>query len=269
MPTIEQNKTYWDGSYGWENAGDEWSAGWGTTEMEWYGALLPRIHRFVPTGTILEIACGYGRWTQYLKDLCRKLILVDLSTGCIDACKNRFSQCSHVSYFVNDGVSLDMINDNSIDFVFSFDSLVHADESVMRSYIESLGRILTKNGAAFIHHSNLGEYAYYSRILRYPKIHRILSGLGAVEKVIHMRDFGVTARKIAAIADESGLACISQELINWFTKRELFDCISVVVRNESPLRVKLQLIRNYNFTQEAQNLKKLSRLYGGTNSRPE
>ena len=44
----------------------------GRADAQWYGSLLPRIHRFLPTGQVLEIACGYGRWTQYLKDTATK-----------------------------------------------------------------------------------------------------------------------------------------------------------------------------------------------------
>ena len=96
--------------------------------MQWYGTLLPRIHRYLPTETILEIAPGFGRWTDFLKDHCRKPIVVDLSQKCIEACRERFKACSHIAYFVNDGQSLGMIEDHAVDFAFSFDSLVHAED---------------------------------------------------------------------------------------------------------------------------------------------
>jgi len=78
MADVEQNLAVWE-SWDWSQQGDEWSASWGGTPALWHGALLPRIHSFVPTGTILEIAPGYGRWTQYLKDLCERLLVVDLA----------------------------------------------------------------------------------------------------------------------------------------------------------------------------------------------
>ena len=90
--------------------------------MQWYGSILPRISAFVPADTILEIAPGYGRWTAFLKDLCKRMIIVDLSEKCIDRCRQRFENLSHISYFVNDGKSLEMVVDGSVDFIFSFDS---------------------------------------------------------------------------------------------------------------------------------------------------
>jgi hypothetical protein len=51
-----------------------------------------------------------------------------------------------------------MVPDDSIDFVFSFDSLVHAEADVMQAYLNQLVRKLKLNGVGFIHHSNIGEY---------------------------------------------------------------------------------------------------------------
>src|SRR5436190_1772119 len=124
----------------------------------WYGALLPRIHRFLPTTTVLEIAPGYGRWTQFLKDHCERLILVDLAENSIAHCRRRFAGSSQIEYHVNDGRSLAMIADESIDFAFSFDSLVHVESDVTEAYLRQLRRKLRPDGVGFIHHSNLGRY---------------------------------------------------------------------------------------------------------------
>ena len=51
-----------------------------------------------------------------------------------------------------------MVADRSVDFAFSFDSLVHADAEVLDAYAAELARTLAPDGVAFIHHSNLGAY---------------------------------------------------------------------------------------------------------------
>src|SRR5689334_16593792 len=135
MPTIEENRCLWDDPRNWSQNGEEWSEAWGSAHMQWYGSILPRISAFVPTDTILEVAPGYGRWTEFLKDLCKRLIIVDLSETCIDRCRQRFANCPHISYFVNDGKSLEMVADGGVDFIFSFDSLVHAEEAVLKAYV--------------------------------------------------------------------------------------------------------------------------------------
>src|SRR5438034_3825348 len=171
------------------NRSVELSEASGVPYMQYNGTILQRIKSYIPANRILEIACGYGRWTQYLKDLCKNLIVIDISWECIQACKQRFPECSHIEYHVNDGTTLDMISDSCVDFVFSFDSLVHADESVMNAYICQLQRILINGGVAFIHHSNLGEYdGTYSRIRKIPRLEGLLIKLGILEKNLHWHD---------------------------------------------------------------------------------
>ena len=255
MSTVEENKAFWDGQYDWEQGGEEWSAVWGCSEMEWYGTILPRIHRFVPTQTILEIAPGFGRWTCFLKDLCSELILVDLSERCIQACRERFADCSHISSFVNDGESLDMVADNSIDFIFSFDSLVHAEAPVLAAYVSQIPRKLKEDGVAFIHHSNLGEYPRQSTLQQ--------------EGDLHGRAFSMTADKMRQYAKENGLRCMSQETITWGTKRALIDCMSMMAKEGSKWTQPAQVLRNDAFMDEVRYLSKLSRLYGTSEARGE
>lgn len=266
MPTVEWNKATWDGRFKWDEEGEEWSRTWGGTDMEWYGALLPRIHRFVPTQTILEIAPGFGRWTQFLKEICKELIVVDLSTQCIQACQKRFARCSHITYYVNDGKSLDMIADNSLDFVFSFDSLVHVDDTVISAYVSQLSKKLKKDGAAFIHHSNLGEYPYYSKLQKRPRLRKILREVGILEKRLHERDFGMTAGKMSSIAEAYGLRCISQEIIPWDTQHAMIDCLSTLTKENSIWARENRIFRNPSFMKEANYLSQLARLYASASS---
>ena len=262
MPTLDDNKKTWDGIYDWSKLGDEWSESWGGPIMQWYGTILPRIHHFLPTGNVLEIACGYGRWTHFLKDLCKTLEVLDLSDECIQACRKRFSDSVNIKYHLNDGKSLEMISDASIDFIFTFDSLVHADETVLKAYISQFPRILTEDGAAFIHHSNLAEYyPLYKNIRKIPGLERLLKRLGLLEKSLHGRDFGVSAGIVESFAQAYGLKCISQEVLTWGTKRTHIDCFSILVKSTSSLARTKHFRRNNSFNQEVHNLFELSKLY--------
>ena len=144
--------------YDWKEAGEEWSQPWGSSATQWAGTIFPRIRDCLPAGTILEIAPGFGRWTHYLKDYCDELWAVDKSSDCIEACQQRFASVSHIRCVLNDGHSLSMIPDASVDFVFSFDSFVHPDRDVVEEYLRQLGTKLKIGGKGFIHHSNFGEY---------------------------------------------------------------------------------------------------------------
>jgi len=234
--------------------------------MQWYGTILPRIRAFLPVQTILEIAPGFGRWTHFLKDFCTNLSVVDLSEVGIKACQERFVDCSHITYFVNDGRSLDMIPDSTIDFVFSFDSLVHVEDSIISAYISQLSRKLRQNGVAFIHHSNLGEYSNYikmqRRILKIPKLQDILIRVGILDNVTYQwRAPSMTAQKMQLYAEDNGLQCISQELITWNTRHVLIDCLSTIVKKDSIWFRKNKIFKNVFFMKEARNLFNLSLLY--------
>lgn len=262
MPSLDDNSRQWGQSYGWERDGGEWSGQWGGPDLQWYGTLLPRVHDFVPCGTILEVACGFGRWTHYLRDLATNLIGIDLNESCVEACRERFASSTNVEFHVNDGTSLDVVASGSIDFVFSFDSLVHADASVMAAYVAQLDRVLAPEGAAFLHHSNLGNYQRYLRASRVKGLGGALRRVGLLEQSNHWRDPSVTAEKVAAAAAANGLACISQELITWRTKRQPIDCLSVIVRKNSARDRPLRTLENRAFSAQGPYLTTLAPLYG-------
>src|SRR5437870_11927105 len=121
--------------YDWKDAGEESSAPWGTSAAQWSGAILPRIRDCLPTGTILEIAPGFGRWTYYLKDYCQALWVVDRVEKCIEACRRRFAADPHVRCCLNDGRSLSMVSAPSIDLVFRFVSFVHTHRELGAAYL--------------------------------------------------------------------------------------------------------------------------------------
>src|SRR4051794_14135992 len=263
VPEVDRNLENWSSAWDWSRQGDEWSVSWGGTPALWHGALLPRIHSFVPAPTILEIAPGYGRWTQYLKDLCERLVIVDLTQGCIDHCRERFADASNIEYHVNDGRSLAMVEDGSVDFVFSFDSLVHAESDVLGAYLEQLAHKLTPDGVGFIHHSNAGAYPRLTKVARRvpgrlvgPLVRR-----GAIVNIVAWRAESVTADSVAAQCTNAGLSCVGQEKINWEAGRYLIDVLTIFTRRGSRWDRPREVVSNPHFTNEAA---RMARLYAAT-----
>jgi SAM-dependent methyltransferase len=264
MPDVDENLANWSSGWDWSQRGDEWSAWWGGTPALWHFALLPRIHPFVPTSTILEIAPGFGRWTQYLKDLAERLVVVDLTEECIEACRRRFADATNIEYHVNDGRSLDMVEDGSVDFAFSFDSLVHVEAEVLTAYLEQLARKLRPDGVGFIHHSNIGSYPRQTRLARRVSDRRQFGALvrrGVLINLPAWRAESVTASLFADHCEQAGLACVSQELINWQYGRQLIDAISIVTPRGSRWERPRQIVRNRMFTEEA---RRAARVYAAT-----
>lgn len=115
---------------------------------------MPRIGSFLPAKNVLEIAPGFGRWTQFLLKFSEQYTGVDLSEKCASACKKRFPG---VRFEVNDGASLHTVADQKYSLVFTFDSLVHADWDAVGGYIPQILALLGGRGVCFMHHSNLGD----------------------------------------------------------------------------------------------------------------
>jgi ubiquinone/menaquinone biosynthesis C-methylase UbiE len=266
MPTVDENLASWGRDYGWPSEGDEWSAPWGGSEVQWRFSLLPRLHQYLPATNILEIAPGFGRWTQYLANQCERLTVVDLSEKCIAACKRRFAGNSRINYFVNDGKDLSMLPERTFDLVFSFDSLVHAEADVFESYLPQLAKVLTPDGVGFIHHSNSGNYrALLSLSINFqvPVLAGLLKKLKITEANTHWRALSMTGERFEEIAARANLACISQELVDWQTRKGLLiDCFSTFTPRGSKFERPNRRYANASFMQEVRKIKALAELYG-------
>ncbi len=262
MPTLDENKRIWSEIYHWKDRGEEWSSAWGGPGFQWSMTVLPRIQRFLPAGTILEIGCGFGRWTSFLLAHCDRIVGIDLAEQCVAACRERFSGESSAQFLVTDGYTLPGVEADSVDFVFSFDSLVHADRAVLDAYLAEIARILRPEGAAFIHHSNLGAYrSALDKIRSVEGLEEELAALGCWETHLHLRDPGPDAVWFAEAAGRHGLRCITQEKVPWGTERLLIDCFSTLVRAESPLAGPCQQVDNRDFPKEIEYARRISEVY--------
>lgn len=230
MANIKKNMEIWDSNEHWETGvlgdgvgledGEKWSKGWGSSLAQWDITILPRIENYTGLEKVaLELAPGRGRWTRFLKDRFKKLILVELSPNCIEYCKVRFESASNLEYIVNDGRTLKEVNDKSIDFIFSFDSMVHVDKCDLESYITEFKRILKPKGVAFFHHSNLGQYSS-----------------GAIKSNLHLRAKDVSGNSVMECAKQVGFSILSQEYIPWtpdnLEEGVFLDCISILSNAE-------------------------------------
>ena len=146
---IEEQKSVWNNPNNWINEGHEWSEYFGTTDNLW-NIIYPKFEKYLKD-EVLEIAPGFGRITKYLLEKTNNLSIIDLNEICIEKCKEKFGD-KIKSYIVNDGKTLNFENE-SFDFIFSFDSFVHMTEDVIECYMKEINRTLKPNGCAFIHHS--------------------------------------------------------------------------------------------------------------------
>ena len=208
MPDIDWNIFAWNEKYDWSNQGEEWSSSWGSSFCQWLTTIYPRIASFFPAGNVLEIAPGFGRWTRFLITGSKIYRGVDVSEKCVLACRKRFEETKHASFYINNGKDLSCVKDIKYNFVFSFDSLVHADIDVLRDYITQIINMLEPKGVAFLHHSNLGMYA------------------DTITNK-HCRSSNVSAKAVENIIKNSGGHLLTQEILTWGEHYVLNDCFSL------------------------------------------
>ncbi len=159
--TVEANLELWS-KHTWIKGGDEWDGQatyLGVPYEDWKKSLYatfiaPHIQ---PHMTVLEIAAGHGRWSELMQPLCKRLVLIDLNPDCVEKCRAKFAHAGNVQCLLTDGKSLPGAADASVDFVWSFDSFVHMDETIIRQYFGEIARVLTPSGRAIIHHAGRSE----------------------------------------------------------------------------------------------------------------
>jgi len=151
---LEENRRTWS-----ENA--YYDAAEAVIDEQWRRWLWPWIGGSDFT-RVLELAPGHGRNSAKLAEHAGELVLVDINQSCIDHCRARFAAhpgpC-RFEYHVNDGLSLPMVADASVTFVYSWDAMVHFEPAVVRGYVREFARVLRRGGRGAIHVSNFGALA--------------------------------------------------------------------------------------------------------------
>lgn len=240
MSSVSYNKDNYD-KYDWAIAEEEWSIPWGGTRSLWLTSIFPRIGQFLPAYRTVEIGCGYGKIAKVLHAFTASdLVLLDINYDCIEKCALAFEESSKTRCLKTDGRSLPGVATDSVDLVFSFNALVDTNMDTMQSYLQECDRVLRDDGAAFLHHSNLGMY-YQEKNSQVDK---------RVYALAAERDILIDATKVQAMAAENNLICIKQECINWDIKEVLSDCFSTLVRPDSKWAQAPELIHNPDFHNE-------------------
>lgn len=272
MATIAENHEIWDVAYTWDTGGEEWSQPWGSPATQWSASIAPRLAPLLPVGVVLEIGPGAGRWTGFLLQYCDRYIGMDLSERAITRCRQRFRSLDKLRFEVTDGRSFPTLEDRSVDLCFSFDSLVHADPDAIASYVGELGRVLSDDGIAFIHHSNRGGLGAETRRLydrvswRVDQVRRWTIRQEVVSRAVRSatspamrqrvwrsgwRSETMSAESFEQMTVAAGLRCVGQELISWIGTHRLIDCISLAARPGSRWDRPNVIVRNHEFVDEA------------------
>jgi SAM-dependent methyltransferase len=97
----------------------------------------------------LDLGCLDGKWAEVMAPHAKFITLVDLSDELLPTLKKKIGK---FNFYKTKGDELLGINSNSIDFIFSMDSLVRVPNlNYLRNYFSEFKRILTPQGEILIH----------------------------------------------------------------------------------------------------------------------
>lgn len=158
-----------------KNLGDEWKdqakfckqsyEDWKKSLIDTF--MFPYIHK---QSSVLEIACGHGRWTEFLLKVAKEVFAVDVRQKFLDFCKERFKGATNLNLILKTEKELEI--NKKIDFVWSYDSFVHFNPEIVFEYIKFFGKCMNKDAIGVIHHANtkvttgaFGNRAYMTKEL--------------------------------------------------------------------------------------------------------
>jgi GT2 family glycosyltransferase/ubiquinone/menaquinone biosynthesis C-methylase UbiE len=115
------------------------------------------IKNLVKNKTILDAATGDGYGAAILSESAEKVIAIDISETAISIAKNKYKNDNLV--FQVASISEIPIQDNSIDFVVSFETIEHVDVEIQTRFINEVKRVLKDDGILIISTPNKKKYS--------------------------------------------------------------------------------------------------------------
>ena len=103
-------------------------------------------------GAFLEIGCGHGTYASFFVHLTSQYIGYDIYRPSLEQAEAHLKGHAHCTLVHGDGRTLKEFGDGAMDFVFSYQTLVHVPTTeVIKGYIREACRVLSPHGVARLH----------------------------------------------------------------------------------------------------------------------
>lgn len=116
-----------------------------TLELEHIQRYLS-IQKIVRGKKVLDAASGEGYGSDLLSQYAESVIGVDLDATAVTNAKEKYSYRENLEFKQGSIANLNMIADNSMDVVVSFETIEHVDENIQNAFLKEIKRILKHEG---------------------------------------------------------------------------------------------------------------------------
>jgi ubiquinone/menaquinone biosynthesis C-methylase UbiE len=149
-----QNK--WTEFYLKSDNKDNFSFGWGKIDkynkgLGDYRVVLKKIISMSKSfDSIVEIGCLDGKWSEVLVEHFDEVHLMDLNDKLLPILQKKFG--NKFTFHTTNGNELKSLDDDSIELIFSMDSLVRVpNKEYILDYLNEFKRVLKKQGEVYVH----------------------------------------------------------------------------------------------------------------------
>jgi SAM-dependent methyltransferase len=134
-------------AYGSEEIESFWAGG----ERDLDTVLAAVTGRLQPADEVVDLGCGVGRLTRVLAGRAHSVRAIDVSSEMLARARELNAHLANVEWIQGDGVSLNPVDDGSVDALISHVVFQHIpDPAVTLGYVAEMGRVLRPGGwAAF------------------------------------------------------------------------------------------------------------------------
>lgn len=162
--SIETQKRTWAGGLKDHDKIGSYGAEWGdinsTTARNMRGDLLGNYRHILTRylepkilyKTVVDLGCLDGKWIIPIACAAKKVIAVDILPDGFEKIKKWAGyNPDQIEFYLSKGYELSGIQDKSVDFIFSMDSLCRTEIKVIDKYLKEFKRVLDHDGQACIH----------------------------------------------------------------------------------------------------------------------
>jgi len=125
--------------------------------------------------SVMDFACGSGRWTKYLETKFSKTFGVDVSQKMIDLAKKK---CNNTQFIKTDVTSKNnSMSDQKFDIITAFRFYKNAEKELREDVTKEIPKYL-KKGGYFIFDLHLNTYSFngvFANIIKFLKIDRMVN----------------------------------------------------------------------------------------------